>query len=249
MGLRYYACALSCIVCLGYALTILPVILRYGLRRVPLAITHLLLSASTIHLLNLPAEPAATNLNQAMHDLQALSVNHQFAARCIEIVRALASKWNIALPEAAATVATLLPSTAWPSPPSSSFWAASIPPKHSSARSGSSTSGHHESPFRPPVQSQANLTPFYNDPTNPQNTGQTQNQFWTPFPTQTIPIQSQNIVPSMSMDFSPIENQIPNWTDIDRLGGAQLSQQQASIPQHPIVTMGESMTIENWHWQ
>lgn len=221
----------------------------YGLRRVPLAITHLLLSASTIHLLNLPSEPAATNLAQGMHDLQAMSVNHQFAARCIEIVRALASKWNIALPEAAATVATLFPTATWPSPPSSSFWAASIPRKESSAKSSGSASSHQDSPFRPPPQSQATLSPFFNDPTTSQNIGHSQNQFWTPFPAQTIPLQTQNIVPSMSMDFSPIESQIPNWAEMDRPGVANTSHPHANIQHHTMVSMSESMNIESWHWQ
>merc|ERR1711939_142779 len=76
----------------------------YGLRRVCLAVSSFLMSASTIHLLNLPSESASAHLGQGLSDLQAMSVNHQFAARCVDIIRSLASKWNIALPDSAASV-------------------------------------------------------------------------------------------------------------------------------------------------
>jgi len=187
----------------------------YGLRRVALAVTSVLLSASTIHLLNLPAESAAAHLTQGMHDLQAVSINHQFAAKCIDIIRVLATKWNIVLPEGATAVSVFR--ERWPSPPSSAFFAASIPRKDSSAggaRSGDS--GLSQGPFGPPndtpvQQQQPHQQPpppppqqqhqqqkhpehfpaFYNDPAAPMDAHQTQQQmaFWTPFPVQGAPSQ------------------------------------------------------------
>jgi len=125
----------------------------YGLRRVGLPVTTILLSASTIHLLNLPSESSAAHLGQAMNDLQAMSVNHRFAAKCVDIIRALATKWSITLPDGAAP-GSVYRDTAHlcgPSPTSSTFFAASIPREQSSesgTRSGDSMTS--QGPFLPP---------------------------------------------------------------------------------------------------
>jgi len=71
----------------------------YGLRRISLSVTVILLSASTVHLLNLPSPNAAMHLVQALQDLRTMSVNHQYASLCIEIIGRLADQWGIALPE------------------------------------------------------------------------------------------------------------------------------------------------------
>lgn len=76
----------------------------YGLRRTCLAVSAILLSASTVHLLNLPSQTAAINLTQALHDLQTMSVNHRYAMCCIEIVKRLADQWGITLPESAQNI-------------------------------------------------------------------------------------------------------------------------------------------------
>lgn len=107
----------------------------YGLRRVNLPVINRLLSSLTIHLLDLPSEPSAVHLTQGLQDLQAMSLNHQFAAKCIEIITSLAAKWNIALPESAVSLATRSKGSTQrqlPSLPSSNFWAATIPRKESS---------------------------------------------------------------------------------------------------------------------
>src|ERR1700761_617714 len=125
----------------------------YGLRRVCPAVISLLLSATTIHLLNLPAEPATINLSQGIQDLQTMSTNHQFAAESVDIIVSLANKWGIALPDDVATNRTFRPGTqrSWQSPASSTFWAASIPRKESSGGTRSSdSSSHNDSPFPPP---------------------------------------------------------------------------------------------------
>ena len=73
----------------------------YGLRRICLSVTDIVLSAATVHLLNLPSQSAAIHLTQALQDLQTMSVNHRYAVSCIEIINRLADQWGIALPEAA----------------------------------------------------------------------------------------------------------------------------------------------------
>ncbi|USW58402.1 hypothetical protein Slin15195_G117210 [Septoria linicola] len=214
----------------------------YGLRRVTLAVTSLLLSASTIHLLNLPSEQAAAHLSQALHDLEAMSVNHRFAARAVDIVRSLSSKWNIALPEGAAAVAVYRMGsrhTGTTSPPPSTFFAASIPRELSTgsqrARSGDSVSvapsaaSHQDSPFLPPQQQGPTSAPtFYSDPTTPLDERTAQTAFWTPFPTQVMPISQHDLGLG---DFAGLGGQqVQSWA---MLGGAgNVIGGQGTVPSH-----------------
>lgn len=71
----------------------------YGLRRNCILITHTLLSACTIHLVDLPSETAARHISQDLHYLEEISANHYWAARCFRIIFGLAKKWNISLPD------------------------------------------------------------------------------------------------------------------------------------------------------
>lgn len=98
----------------------------YGLRRVCLAAVVTVLSASTIHLIDLPSQPAAVHLTQAIRkqlpsrypslslivpdDLQAMSTNHPSAARCINTIYGLARKWGISLPPGVAPSVVVAPS-------------------------------------------------------------------------------------------------------------------------------------------
>ena len=160
----------------------------YGLRRVDLLVCSWIMSASTIHLLNLPSDTAAANLSQGLSDLQTISMNHQFAARCIQIIRSLAKKWNIALPDNTGMRSPVGP---WESPAASAFFAASIPRQDSSqggTTSGSSISSGRQpdTPFAPPqsAQQQQGYPSFYSDPTIPMDAYQSQHAFWMPFPGQ-----------------------------------------------------------------
>jgi hypothetical protein len=179
----------------------------YGLRRVCLPVTGFLLSASTIHLLNLPSETSGRHLSQAMHDLQAMSTNHHFAGRCVDIIRSLATKWKIALPEDAPSVSPRRTNrrTTGTNSPKSAFYSASIPRQNSSqsgSRSADSHDSHaaskpvkHESPFAPP-----NLSSHPHDANSSSNSGYYSEQFpsmdqmsmqqqsyWLPFPVQSMP--------------------------------------------------------------
>ena len=81
----------------------------YGLRRTSLAVSSILLSASTVHLMNLPSQGAAVQLTQAMRkfapepvrrrdanpppeDLDKMSVNHRYASCCLEAINRLANQ-------------------------------------------------------------------------------------------------------------------------------------------------------------
>lgn len=176
----------------------------YGLRRVCPGVITILLSASTIHLLNLPSDSAAQNLTQALHDFEAISVNHRFAARSIDIIRALSAKWSVPLPESAGAVyRSALSSNSGgrheflASPPhASTFFAASI------SRNTSGETNHTEdSPFAPPSgnsqsqqqQQHDNTNPpssamYFADPATSFDATQAMTAFWTPFPAQGMPI-------------------------------------------------------------
>jgi hypothetical protein len=240
----------------------------YGLRRVASPITSWVLSACTIHLLNLPNETAANNLTQGLHDLEAMSVNHAFAARAIDIIRSLSSKWTIALPEGAAAVANYRMAGGRKSPVQMSFFAASIPRKTSSEGrkpSATSNSSAHskQSPFSPPTtsahqqqqpQSQhhhylnqppvASPMAVLSDPSAPLDPRS--GNFWTPFPTQAMPMPQQHEDHS-AFDYSNFSNQ-QQWQSYE--DPSSQSQQGHDFKSGQISgRVDENMGgVEQWHW-
>ncbi|KAK0313480.1 hypothetical protein LTR01_001736 [Friedmanniomyces endolithicus] len=176
-----------------------------GLRRVSLTVCSWILTASTIHLLNLPFDVAANNLSQGMHDLQTISVNHPFAARCIDIIRSLAVKWNITMPEGTNTIPGFRDLSSQPlASPTTAFFGASISRRQSSegrTESGSSISSNRqpETPFAPPPHLSTTFPKYYSDPMAPMDASQAQHAFWTPFPAQGVPAVSFH---DMSYDFT-----------------------------------------------
>lgn len=230
----------------------------YGLRRVNLAVVNRLMSGLTIHLLNVPSEPSASHLAQGLQDLQAMSLNHQFAARCIEIIHSLAAKWNISLPDSAGSI----PSRGkaglqrqFPSPPSSSFWAASIPRKESSDNSSKSESSQRGSPFMPPTtqggsQRHNSYQPFYSDGGASMDMNATSGPFWTPFPLQNAPVPPQNVLPSMPMDMTPIDgvsNQ--HWPGAFNSPLSQTSSHPSQHNPQNLQGMMDGMSFNSWQWQ
>lgn len=232
----------------------------YGLRRVNLAVVNRLMSASTIHLLNLPSEPAASNLVQGLQDLQAMSLNHQFAARCIDIIHSLAAKWNIVLPEGGIPVPRRNKGgihRQLSSPTASNFWAASIPRKESSDNSSKSNgSGSQKgSPFMPPSsnppQRHDSYQPFHaNGMTSGVDLNDNSNAFWTPFPLQNAPVPPQNVVPSMPMDMSPIDGSSgQQWQSFNSPVSSAPSQLRNPPASQSLQGMMDGMAFQGWQWQ
>ena len=77
----------------------------YGFRRVCLLVPHMILSASIIHILDLPKPSASQHLVQGMEDLHEMSTNHAFANRCLRIIIGLGDKWGIQIPIDVITIA------------------------------------------------------------------------------------------------------------------------------------------------
>jgi len=227
----------------------------YGLRRVCLAVPALLLSASTIHLLNLPSESATAHLAQALYDLQAISVNHQFGARCVEIIRSLAAKWNISLPENPGDSRAPGAFRTWPSPRYSTFFAASIPrqsPSEGGSRSGESNASRQDGPFQPPMHplQTHQFSSYYGD--------QVRDTLWTPFPLQGAPM---TLDPSTqtTLDFSMVDGTTPGahhtqqWPmfsgSMGSIGSAPTSGIQSQRPSCMGDVDGSMSGMDSWNWQ
>ncbi|RMY15072.1 hypothetical protein D0868_01090 [Hortaea werneckii] len=231
----------------------------YGLRRVCLAVSSFLMSASTIHLLNLPSESASAHLGQGLSDLQAMSVNHQFAARCVDIIRSLANKWNIALPDSAASVNVLRGTggaRGWPSPPSSTFFAASIPRKHSSesgTRSDGSMNSAADGPFKPPRPTPTHhLSSFYSDsggtPVDGVRNNHQPNAFWTPFPVQGVPSQPQGWN-DMVFDFNQPVDGVNHWPMFGSSAGPTVDGHAPTMNATSPMDHAMGGPMSEWNWQ
>lgn len=229
----------------------------YGLRRVNLLVVNRLMSALTIHLLNLPSKSSATHFAQGLQDLQAMSLNHQFAARCIEIITSLAAKWNIALPDSLTSRSEPGTQRRFPSPPSSTFWAASIPRKQSSdneSKSATSSSSQRGSPFMPPtsqlVQRPDSFAPFYGDSSTTLDPTQGSNAFWTPFPLQNAPLPPQNTGPSMAMHMTPVDSPSGQpWHAFNSPVNVASPHPQQQHSQQSLQSMMDGMAFQGWQWQ
>ncbi|KAK5746384.1 hypothetical protein LTR17_000764 [Elasticomyces elasticus] len=230
-----------------------------GLRRVSLTVCNWIMTASTIHLLNLPSDVAANNLIQGMHDLQTMSVNHPFAARCIDIIRSLASKWHINMPEGANAIIGYRqePSSQLTSP-TTAFFAASIPRKQASedrTESGSSMSSNRQpdTPFAPPPQQQSAFS-FYSDPTAPMDENTAQHAFWTPFPLQGVPAVGLH---DLSFDFtnSPMESMSNMQWPVFGSENSSMSHHSGHLAMSGTemngmgVTSGMGGGFGNWDWR
>lgn len=184
-----------------------------------------------------------------------MSVNHQFAARCIEIITSLAAKWNIALPEAIVSM-PLRNKTGtqrqFPSPTASTFWAASIPRKESSDNSSKSGSSQRDSPFLPPTtqpQRHNSFSPIYSESGAPLDLNSaSSSSFWTPFPLQNAPVPPHNVVPSMNnVDLStPIDHSSAHWPGVfnSPLNTATSHPQQSNL--HGMM---DGIAFQGWQWQ
>ncbi|THW92568.1 hypothetical protein D6D06_07282 [Aureobasidium pullulans] len=175
----------------------------YGLRRTSLAVSPILLSASTVHLMNLPSQGAAMQLTQAMQDLDTMSVNHRYASCCLEVINRLANQWGIRLPEGTANLAPFRspePDQAMPNmslfftqatlsnesmeslvaPPSNNL-------RHDSGSMFEPSFAPHNMPILPtPSQSSLGSTSQHSMHSTPMNTTpvQAQSNMWTTFPSQ-----------------------------------------------------------------
>lgn len=182
----------------------------YGLRHVPLLSTHILLSISIIHLLNLPNASSAQDLALSITCLRGVSANHAFAIRCLHIVMALSQQWKIHLPSEVNQIAYDLPPqlpASLPNPQISGTPLAylSSVPDHPQQQDDIHTRDH------------VNDIPFSAVQNSPRPFDTSTDMFWSPFPEFSVPLQGHR--QNGPMDISAMLD-VPNneWDQLNRDG-------------------------------
>lgn len=179
----------------------------YGLRRIPLVATHILLSTSIIHLLNLPISPSAHYLALAITCLREVSANHAFANRSLNIIMALSRQWSIQLPSEVTQIAyDLLPE---------------VPTSLSDPHIASTQIPDELDPSRQQdnlhPKDVASKLPFSAVKDSPRPFVTPADMFWSPFPDHSVPLQAHQ--PYGPMDISAMLDDPNNdWNQFTRDG-------------------------------
>ena len=197
----------------------------YGLRRVPLITTHILLSISIIHLLNVPNPSAVQDLDLCITCLRESSRNHVFANRAVHVIMALSHQWDIQLPPEIIQRAHDLPSEirANLTDPQVSGY----PFTHLSSVTGQSQQDNlytkdHAYGF-PPSAVKNSPTPL----------AASTDMFWSPFPNSCVPLQAHE--QSGPMDISAMLDVPHNsWDQLSR-DGFMMAQLGDPIPDPPHI--------------
>lgn len=218
----------------------------YGLRRTCTAITSFLFSACTIHLINLPAQQSASNLNQGLYDLQSMSDNHALAGRCIQIIRNMAAVRDNAEESATTAMPEAVRYKGWLSPPSMNF--STTLRSESSAGSASS---HQESPFPGPehLQRQRGSVPNSSNSLNQQELYQEPNETWLPFLMHGVSLPSHNVVGTLPVGYSMPDHDT-QWSVIDRTEAGLSPETHADSAQVlDTLDMHDMARFADWSWQ
>jgi len=203
-----------------------------------------------------------------------MSTNHFFAGRCVDIIRGLASKWHIQLPDGAPNASPFRADSAVPSNgrPQSTFFAASIPrlePSRSGANSNNSQrSAMSDSLFGPPSthsqhpqQDSGNDNVYYDDPFATMDPMQMNSAFWLPFPAQGMPTLQPQASGSVEMFGFGESNPLDHWqsfhtSHMDEGGGPAVESQQQEQYQARQAVGPSRITNERiggnigtWNWQ
>ena len=182
----------------------------YGLRRVPLVSTHILLSISIIHLLNLPNPSSAQDLALSITCLRGITANHPFALRSLRIVMALSKQWNIHLPSEISQIAYDLPPeipASLPDPQDPGISLSQLPTMIDHCQQKGSTH----------TENQANGSPFSAVKNSPRPFATPADMFWSPFPDFSVPLQAHE--QNGPMDISAmLDVPINEWDQLNRDG-------------------------------
>ena len=196
----------------------------YGLRRVPIVSTHILLSASIIHLLNLPNPSSAQDLALSITCLREITANHAFATRCLNVIMALSQQWDIHLPSEIAQIAYDLPPEVSKSLPD---------PKSSGILTHRSYVADKVSQQQADIQCQDSCHgfPFAAVKHSPKPFATTEDMFWSPYPDFCVPLQAHQH--NGPMDISAMLDVPYNvWEQLSRDGFrmAQLEHPSLTLP-------------------
>ena len=187
----------------------------YGLRRVPILLTHVISTSSIIHLLDLPNTSAALHLAQSISDLRETTLNHGFSIRLSRIIVALAERWKIQLPAVVEEALTEPPAedpmALPPENPQYSFHPTDSSENHNYLESA--VSGHL------PMASLA----------NPLSYAPSGSYYWSPFVEGIVPHQS-HIAASQMDNSAALHQSVDQWQQLNQYG-FQVAAHDRQIPQ------------------
>lgn len=189
----------------------------YSLRRVCIILAHIILSTSTVHLLNLPNPSATRSLADSVRALREMSMNSAFAGRCLRIIISLGTKWGIKLPsEVQEATATLSPETMLPSPDSGEFFAPLQP--HTDPHRPNPGRRHSATEMLMPTATangSSNTSSGTSAPSAP--AANPSDLFWTPFPDHSMPLQV-NPEPGPMDIIAMLDIRLTDWEQFNRDG-------------------------------
>jgi hypothetical protein len=176
----------------------------YGLIGIYTFQVHCLLTACTIHVINLPAIASTTYLTAACNSFQELIPQCEWAAGCLSILKGLVQKWNIILPLEAETAlyknAAMLQGRGFPLPSIDSQAEAGAEPGHQPSSSSPSSYMQPRS-----FSYDTTFSPFAPD----QSSGQPQKRPHYPLPSSQIMQKRQRLQPRPNTQKRPSDQQQP----------------------------------------
>lgn len=203
----------------------------YGLRRAYFIITHCVISAAIIHLLNVSGQntspliaiPAADYLLKAIRMLHEMLAAFPIVARYLKTIHSLATKWDAYLPD---DIRQALETIDFPSPVSTNSNSGISPPQPLFTNLTPVTT---ETPPSPSLESRQHSAPeLFQMPSNPTETmgvatPESQQFLWTPFPEsmEGMPVVPPQNLASTTMDISSmLEEADGSWAQLGRDGFA-----------------------------
>ena len=186
----------------------------YGLRRVPILLTHVIFTSTIVHLLRFTDDSAAPHetpdnsaadvgLAESITSLHETTANHRFSTRLLRVIVALVERWNIELPPVVEGALRPYPTKYPMALPTEDLQYSLQPPDPPQNNT------YHESVFPggPPMPQLA--SPPSHDPSG--------NFYWSPFYDGSVPLPSHAAVSQIhdSTGFSRPEDQ---WQHLDQYG-------------------------------
>ena len=175
----------------------------YGLRRIPMAITHVILASSIVHLMDLDITSAARHLAQSITSLRETTPNHSISRRLLGIIEELIKRWNIEVPAAVEEVLAGPPAEDW----------TALPPEDLQHDFHTVDSAHTNTYLDSGIYGQAHVSLL----TSSLSHAPLKDSYWSPFIDGSNPL--QRYTAASQMDNSAVLHQpIDQWQHLDQYG-------------------------------
>ena len=187
----------------------------YGLRRIPMAVTHVILASSIVHLMDLDITSAAQHLARSITSLRETTPNHSISRRLLGIIEELIRRWNIELPAAVEEVLAGPPVGDW----------TGLPPEDLQYDFHTMDSAHNNTYLKSGINGQPHVSSL----TSPSSCAPLKDFYWSPFIDGSNPLQSYTA--ASQMDNSAVLHQmVDQWQHLDEYG-FQVAAHGRQIPQ------------------